>query len=345
MCFVLTYTFYNTFHDLSSPQNDVFFKFLGGENRHYSFVSRIIHHNIYYGVFFKRKEKIMKNLKTLAESQFPHISRGLGRGGDKKSAFTLAEVLITLGVIGVVAAITLAVLIQNYQKMVWTKQLQKSYSTLNQGFQKMLADDGVGLLSQTETFSSIGGSLNNGSNGAQYKSCTNSNALDSDNCKDFYKNLGKYFKIISIKNRTNYQTYYLDGSETPSYYGFSSGNTIYLADGSMIILYTFYSQDHSNNINNQMKGRVGIFNIDINGNKGPNKWGRDIFYFQLGDNGLVYPYGSHATSEYDSTNGDPEKYHWSSSNCRSMSACCPPDINGTYTGCAARVLEEGKMNY
>lgn len=34
-----------------------------------------------------------------------------------KPAFTLAEVLITLGVIGVVAAMTMPVLIQNYQKI------------------------------------------------------------------------------------------------------------------------------------------------------------------------------------------------------------------------------------
>ena len=37
-------------------------------------------------------------------------------GGNMKKSFTLAEVLITLGIIGVVAAMTLPSLIGNYKK-------------------------------------------------------------------------------------------------------------------------------------------------------------------------------------------------------------------------------------
>ena len=51
---------------------------------------------------------------------------------DKKSAFTLAEVLITLGIIGVVAAMTIPALIQNYKKSVVETRLRKFYSTINQ---------------------------------------------------------------------------------------------------------------------------------------------------------------------------------------------------------------------
>ena len=56
-----------------------------------------------------------------------------------KKAFTLAEVLITLGVIGVVAAMTMPSLVANYQKKVWVNQLKKTVSVMNQAFQKMLA--------------------------------------------------------------------------------------------------------------------------------------------------------------------------------------------------------------
>lgn len=48
-----------------------------------------------------------------------------------KKAFTLAEVLITLGVIGVVAAMTLGTLINNYQKYVTLNKLKSTYSLLN----------------------------------------------------------------------------------------------------------------------------------------------------------------------------------------------------------------------
>lgn len=44
----------------------------------------------------------------------------------KKIAFTLAEVLITLGIIGVVAAMTMPVLIQNQREKVVVTQLKKS---------------------------------------------------------------------------------------------------------------------------------------------------------------------------------------------------------------------------
>lgn len=47
-------------------------------------------------------------------------------------AFTLAEVLVTLGIIGVVAALTIPVLTQNYKKRVVETRLQKFYSTINQ---------------------------------------------------------------------------------------------------------------------------------------------------------------------------------------------------------------------
>ena len=49
-----------------------------------------------------------------------------------KHAFTLAEVLITLGIIGVVAAFTLPNLIANYKKNSTVEQLKVAYSTLNQ---------------------------------------------------------------------------------------------------------------------------------------------------------------------------------------------------------------------
>ena len=57
-------------------------------------------------------------------------------------AFTLAEVLITLGIIGVVAAMTLPVLIQNYQKKATATSVKKAYSELNQIIDRAKADYG-----------------------------------------------------------------------------------------------------------------------------------------------------------------------------------------------------------
>ena len=60
---------------------------------------------------------------------------------NKKSAFTLAEVLITLGVIGVVSAMTLPSVIKNYQKKVASTRVKSAYSQLLQAIQRSEVDN------------------------------------------------------------------------------------------------------------------------------------------------------------------------------------------------------------
>ena len=60
----------------------------------------------------------------------------------KKAAFTLAEVLITLGIIGIVAAMTLPTLIANYQKKVVETRLISFYSKINQAYRMSYAENG-----------------------------------------------------------------------------------------------------------------------------------------------------------------------------------------------------------
>ena len=59
----------------------------------------------------------------------------------KKAAFTLAEVLITLGIIGVVAAMTLPTLINNYQKKVTVNKLKHFSSIMQQAGQMRTKDE------------------------------------------------------------------------------------------------------------------------------------------------------------------------------------------------------------
>ena len=67
-----------------------------------------------------------KNAFNLAEG-VTHITAS---AKPRKIAFTLAEVLITLGIIGVVAAMTLPTLIANYEKKATTTKVKKAYSEL-----------------------------------------------------------------------------------------------------------------------------------------------------------------------------------------------------------------------
>ncbi len=60
----------------------------------------------------------------------------------KFNAFTLAEVLITLGIIGVVAALTIPTLIMHHRKQVIETRLKKFYSMFNQAILLSTVDNG-----------------------------------------------------------------------------------------------------------------------------------------------------------------------------------------------------------
>ena len=70
------------------------------------------------------------------------FSRFTSHFSRKRAAFTLAEVLITLGIIGVVAALTLPSVIQNYKKSVIETSVKKFYTNINQAIILSERDNG-----------------------------------------------------------------------------------------------------------------------------------------------------------------------------------------------------------
>jgi type II secretory pathway pseudopilin PulG len=185
---------------------------------------------------------------------------------NKKVAFTLAEVLITLGIIGVVAAITMPTLIKNYQKQVYVAQLKKTYTTLSQGFQKYLADNGTDNFKNTELVYS-------GSGRFEGKTYTYT-SIYPQKIDDLMKNYFKVVKTCYIEtcdysnyerfNNSSLQEFFGTGGE-----GFDDYMSYYLADGTIVqILFGFPT----------------YINVDTNGEKGPNKFGRDLFRFILDEN-------------------------------------------------------------
>ncbi len=63
----------------------------------------------------------------------------------RRPAFTLAEVLITLGIIGVVAALTIPSLVNNYKKQEYSAKIKKFYSTMSQAIERSEVDNGPAL--------------------------------------------------------------------------------------------------------------------------------------------------------------------------------------------------------
>ncbi len=248
----------------------------------------------------------------------------------KKVAFTLAEVLITLGIIGVVAALTLPSLIQNYQKQVYVNQLKKSYSTLSNGFRLMLATDDVEYMGHTKAFKSI---YPFGCSSLMY-----SFGNPSD-CNDFFAELKKYFNIIDIRQLTASDNYHIKCLNENCGSSAKEGGAIFLADGTMIYDFQFLggANGYAGGMDSQVGGSIaGKFYIDVNGLKNPNTYGRDIFHFDIGNSGILVPMGSMMYCTDASC-------HWRTTTNNMYN--CDPSVSSIGWGCAARVLEEGKMDY
>ena len=145
--------------------------------------------------------------------------------------------------------------------------------------------------------------------------------------------LSKKFEVSD-----NYKTYYLFGG---SQYDPYRKNAIFLSDGTMITNYQFYPSAQGYK-DNQMQGYVGYFLIDLNGTSRPNKWGRDIFEFFVGNNGIVYPNGSIAVAEVRDPN-NINYYYWKTAT--DPSRTCNDDGRSYGWSCTARVLETGNMDY
>ena len=68
----------------------------------------------------------------------------------KQKAFTLAEVLITLAIIGIVAAVTIPSVIANYQQQEFKTGLRKAVSVLNEAIQTNIVQEGESPYSRSD---------------------------------------------------------------------------------------------------------------------------------------------------------------------------------------------------
>ena len=231
----------------------------------------------------------------------------------KKCAFTLAEVLITLGIIGVVAAMTLPTLIQNHQKQTYVTGLKKAYANLQNAFAKMAYDEGVTDWRQTSC-ASMG-----------LADCSGQSAVITLDKKDIC--------LENLKNQLNIASYSENDLSNPETY-FGSLATFKTVDG---MIYTL-KYDFTTVIEIGYILGLKSIEVDVNGNKGPNKMGRDQFYFDLdySKNKVSFDSGLKIGYEYPSTGPNYILY------------CTTANVNSNdwkARYCTAKVLIEGKMDY
>ena len=185
----------------------------------------------------------------------------------KKAAFTLAEVLITLGIIGVVAAMTMPSLIQNYQEKATVTKLKKCYSLVSQAYVSILNDEG------------------------------GSDTLQAGDDLEMMEKFGKYLKYQKTcgRNKGCFPNVTYKSVTGNGYSKWEDDTTdrsrAILTDGTLIMFNK--SAMWGGNEGNYLYAQIYV---DINGFKGPNQLGRDFFYFYINPEKIV-PAGAKALEE------------------------------------------------
>lgn len=173
--------------------------------------------------------------------------------------FTLAEVLITLGIIGVVAAMTMPNLVANYQKKVWVIQLKKDVSFIQNAYKNILAIEGVDRLADTPICYS------------KYNYYAPRYYPDK---------LNEYWHLEYANEKTKFYKFVVD-------YGYEKDAIFTLNDGSCIAINDALTNispwDIDTGETAYYKNIIPVI-IDVNCDKGPNKSGRDRFEFYIDEN-------------------------------------------------------------
>ena len=242
----------------------------------------------------KEVSKKLRNF-TLAEGA-THVDTCDGK---RKIAFTLAEVLITLGIIGVVAAMTLPSVITKYQDKVLINKTKKAFAQFQNVLSLASVDNGTPG-DNSLTFPKDVSSTTVTKNLAKYyKGAQVCLSPSQKGCSKYYYNIlygipqynnsgetvqdeSAYgYKLVTIDEAIFTISSNCTGCENTRYTGIitnSAGEIVYNPDGTPKT-YDYYSSICAN------------VQVDVNGAKGPNQYGRDVFHFWVYANKLDYDTG------------------------------------------------------
>lgn len=218
---------------------------------------------------------------------------------NKKFGFTLAEVLITLGIIGVVAAMTIPTLMKNTQDLELKSAWKKAYSTIAQASLSVKNDNGGTFAGITCSATYISDCLRDAYLVylKSIKTCdTYSNVLGPYGpC--FHPLTGGQF-LYTVKDLSGASSLQVN-SYGPFFGGAASG--IILQDGQLVLFYYFDSTCASGG--EGYTDRCAGITVDVNGFKGPNTIGRDIFAVHVLKDKIV-PTGAKTWSNRCTTSTD-----------------------------------------
>lgn len=217
----------------------------------------------------------------------------------KAKAFTLAEVLVTLGIIGIVAAMTLPALVAKHRKKVLHTQFLKAYSDIQNAAKRFQADEGISVYEYSQKEQGVYSSETLKSYISYFIGNNSNNKIVTSDLNDsFEKAIGYRPKNISGNNIISQPCDRSIISE-------EVGGRLFSMD------------DPVSRYDNPPNGPKLC--VDINGRKGPNLYGYDWFVFTFTKDGGVKPFIGSNSQNLGPDMPNPE------------SACSYTYSNATYT--------------
>ena len=203
----------------------------------------------------------------------------------KSAAFTLAETLIVIGIIGVVAALTLPNLNHATGDKEKVTKVKKVYSSLSEALDRAQAVYGP----VSEWPKNQQGKINSNTLGERVVEFLKI----SKNCK-LEQNKGCMSSQVS-KLPSGSTHYYLDSSVG----GVDGDYRVILGDGTSVVIASY-------------DPAYMVMYVDIDGpSKGKNTWGDDIFAFKTDASLSLIPYGSDTITTFENLVKDTKNSGWS----------------------------------
>ena len=244
-----------------------------------------------------KREGTIRHAELVSASHNEMVfSRFTSHFSRKRVAFTLAEVLITLGIIGVVASLTLPSVVAHYKEKVLVTQVQKAYSEMQNALKMYSAQNNcsdITCISDTnQTSAQLADKLFVQFQGAQ-------------RCPGNWDTTRKTCKSVKIKNKTPYyQNGVASNPDVLAPYFISANGVAYQVlqhrkcpeeyerilrdDAGFPVL----DEDGKPKTCKDLIVNCALIYFDANGvNKGPNQYGADIYRFNLTYDGKFVSYG------------------------------------------------------
>ena len=199
--------------------------------------------------------------------------------------FTLAEVLITLAIVGVLAALTVPTLMNNVAKQHAAAGVMRAFNTLQNANRLLLSQANTTKISAA---------------------CVDKN--------DYLECLAPHVNYVKadLGGKVYYEDY-LGATTSKTYSGGIGKTAAYTGNDNIVYMMNSNSLTSISQTDNSYAGKFYSVYVDINGiNKAPNSYGKDIFEFMIDDNGPVIPVGSRFEGAYKGFASSSQYISWES---------------------------------